>query len=61
MFSTKTKLTTAQISKVEATEPQIRVLSLDEIDHVSGGAGNHHMRIIIGHHVISGPVPRFRG
>ena len=51
MFSTKTKLMDAAINKVEATEPQIRVLSLDEIDHVSGGAGNHHMRIIIGHHV----------
>ena len=51
MFATSAKLTNAPISKGEATESQIRVLSLDEIDHVSGGAGNHHMRIIIGHHV----------
>ena len=57
MFATSTKLTNAPISKVEPIEPQIRVLSLDEIDHVSGDAGNHHLRIIIGHHVTGGPVP----
>lgn len=60
MFATKTKLSAAQISKVEVTEPQIRMLSLDELDHVSGGAGNDHMRVIIGHRMTDDPVPRLR-
>ena len=60
MFAFLFKPTESGTNQPEVTEAQMRVLSLDELEQVSAGAGDHHMRAIGGVRATSDLVPTTR-